>query len=75
MNAYLVVYLCILIGKAIICTMLKYIWQADPNQDEPWYNQRTETERQRHIVSQGILLSSCRTRERSGISTHLLLLR
>ncbi|XP_075873212.1 phospholipid-transporting ATPase IH isoform X2 [Nelusetta ayraudi] len=50
MNAYLVVYLCILIGKAIICTMLKYIWQADPNQDEPWYNQRTETERQRHIV-------------------------
>lgn len=51
MNAYLVVYLCILIGKALINTALKYVWQADPNRDEPWYNQRTETERQRHIVS------------------------
>lgn len=55
MNAYLVVYLCILIGKALINTMLKYIWQADPNRDEPWYNQRTETERQRHIVSRVVL--------------------
>lgn len=51
MNAYLVVYLCILISKAIINTALKYLWQADPNRDEPWYNQRTEAERQRHIVS------------------------
>lgn len=51
MNAYLVVYLCILISKALINTVLKYIWQADPDRDEPWYNQRTETERQRHIVS------------------------
>lgn len=51
MNAYLVVYLCILIGKAVVNTALKYLWQADPNRDEPWYNQRTETERQRHIVS------------------------
>ncbi|TNM94355.1 hypothetical protein fugu_002531 [Takifugu bimaculatus] len=50
MNAYLVVYLCILIGKAVVNTALKYLWQADPNRDEPWYNQRTETERQRHIV-------------------------
>lgn len=50
MNAYLVVYLCILISKALINTALKYIWQADPDRDEPWYNQRTETERQRHIV-------------------------
>lgn len=51
MNAYLVVYLCILISKAVVNTALKYLWQADPNRDEPWYNQRTETERQRHIVS------------------------
>lgn len=51
MNAYLVVYLCILIGKAVVNTALKYLWQADPNRDEPWYNQRTETERQRHVVS------------------------
>uniref|UniRef100_A0A8C2W8M0 Phospholipid-transporting ATPase n=1 Tax=Cyclopterus lumpus TaxID=8103 RepID=A0A8C2W8M0_CYCLU len=51
MNAYLVVYLCILISKALINTVLKYAWQADPNRDEPWYNDRTEPERQRHIVS------------------------
>uniref|UniRef100_A0A665UW98 Phospholipid-transporting ATPase n=1 Tax=Echeneis naucrates TaxID=173247 RepID=A0A665UW98_ECHNA len=50
MNAYLVVYLCILISKALINTVLKYVWQADPNRDEPWYNQRTETERQRHLI-------------------------
>lgn len=52
MNAYLVVYLCILISKALINTVLKYVWQADPDRDEPWYNQKTETERQRHIVRQ-----------------------
>ncbi|XP_041637884.1 phospholipid-transporting ATPase IH isoform X1 [Cheilinus undulatus] len=50
MNAYLVVYLCILIGKSIVNTIMKYAWQADPNRDEPWYNERTETERQRYIV-------------------------
>ncbi|XP_065151524.1 phospholipid-transporting ATPase IH-like isoform X2 [Paramisgurnus dabryanus] len=50
MNAYLIVYLCILISKALINTVLKYVWQADPNNDEPWYNQKTETERQRHIL-------------------------
>ncbi|XP_063734056.1 phospholipid-transporting ATPase IH isoform X3 [Eleginops maclovinus] len=50
MNAYLMVYLCILISKAVINTLLKYVWQADPNRDEPWYNNRTETERSRHIV-------------------------
>lgn len=51
MNAYLVVYLCILISKALINTVLKYAWQADTNQDEPWYSDRTEPERQRHVVS------------------------
>ncbi|KAL7370016.1 hypothetical protein ABVT39_016308 [Epinephelus coioides] len=50
MNAYLVVYLCILISKALINTVLKYVWQADSKRDEPWYNERTEAERQRHIV-------------------------
>ncbi len=50
MNAYLIVYLCILISKALINTVLKYAWQASPNRDEPWYNQKTETERQRHVV-------------------------
>lgn len=51
MNAYLVVYLCILISKALVNTVLKYVWQADANRDEPWYNEKTEAERQRHIVS------------------------
>lgn len=51
MNAYLVVYLCILISKAIVNTALKYAWQADPHRDEPPYNERTDAERQRHIVS------------------------
>ncbi|XP_076839465.1 phospholipid-transporting ATPase IH isoform X2 [Brachyhypopomus gauderio] len=51
MNAYLIVYLCILISKALISTVLKYVWQANPNRDEPWYNQKTETERQRHILT------------------------
>ncbi|KAG5833521.1 probable phospholipid-transporting ATPase IH isoform X3 [Anguilla anguilla] len=50
MNAYLVVYLCILISKALINTVLKYVWQANPNRDEPWYNERTESERQRHVL-------------------------
>ncbi|XP_061081830.1 phospholipid-transporting ATPase IH isoform X2 [Conger conger] len=50
MNAYLIVYLCILISKALINTVLKYVWQADPDRDEPWYNRRTETERQRHVL-------------------------
>ncbi|XP_012675184.1 phospholipid-transporting ATPase IH isoform X1 [Clupea harengus] len=50
MNSYLIVYLCILISKALINTVLKYAWQADPDRDEPWYNQKTETERQRHIL-------------------------
>jgi len=51
MNAFLVVYLCILISKAVINTILKYAWQWSPDRDEPWYNHRTENERQRHVVS------------------------
>uniref|UniRef100_A0A6Q2XUQ9 Phospholipid-transporting ATPase n=1 Tax=Esox lucius TaxID=8010 RepID=A0A6Q2XUQ9_ESOLU len=45
-----VLYLCILISKALINTVLKYVWQADPDRDEPFYNQKTDTERQRHIL-------------------------
>lgn len=77
MNAYLVVYLCILISKAIVNTVMKYVWQADPNRDEPWYNERTETERQRHIVS--LLITVPHPGKRSSSSLlcfliHLLLL-
>uniref|UniRef100_A0A8C5M1H3 Phospholipid-transporting ATPase n=1 Tax=Leptobrachium leishanense TaxID=445787 RepID=A0A8C5M1H3_9ANUR len=49
MNAYLIVYLCILIGKALIDTVLKYVWQSESSQDEPWYNQKTDSERQRNL--------------------------
>ena len=47
---FLVVYLCILISKALINTVLKYVWQSEPFRDEPWYNQKTEAERQRNLV-------------------------
>uniref|UniRef100_A0A7N6FIC8 Phospholipid-transporting ATPase n=1 Tax=Anabas testudineus TaxID=64144 RepID=A0A7N6FIC8_ANATE len=50
MNAFLIVYLCILISKAVINTVLKYAWQWSPDRDEPWYNHRTEIERQRHVI-------------------------
>uniref|UniRef100_A0AAY5EQ01 Phospholipid-transporting ATPase n=1 Tax=Electrophorus electricus TaxID=8005 RepID=A0AAY5EQ01_ELEEL len=44
-NAFLLVYLCILISKAVVCTTLKYVWQSQDGQDEPWYNQKTEKEK------------------------------
>ncbi|XP_028969385.1 probable phospholipid-transporting ATPase IH isoform X3 [Esox lucius] len=50
MNAFLIVYLCMLIGKALINTVLKYSWQWSSDHDEPWYNQRTEIDRERHVV-------------------------
>ncbi|XP_068124167.1 phospholipid-transporting ATPase IH isoform X5 [Hyperolius riggenbachi] len=50
MNAYLIVYLCILISKALINTVLKYVWQSQAYRDEPWYNQKTNSERQRHLL-------------------------
>ncbi|XP_078513784.1 phospholipid-transporting ATPase IH isoform X2 [Lissotriton helveticus] len=49
MNAFLIVYLCILISKALIDTLLKYVWQSASTRDEPWYNQKTESERQRNL--------------------------
>ncbi|XP_060039703.1 phospholipid-transporting ATPase IH isoform X3 [Erinaceus europaeus] len=49
MNAFLVVYLCILISKALVNTALKYVWQSWPQQDEPWYSQKTAAERQRNL--------------------------
>ncbi|KAM4860112.1 phospholipid-transporting ATPase IH isoform 4-T4 [Thomomys bottae] len=50
MNAFLIVYLCILVSKALVNTVLKYVWQSEPFRDEPWYNQKTEAERQRSLV-------------------------
>ncbi|XP_051881908.1 LOW QUALITY PROTEIN: phospholipid-transporting ATPase IH [Pristis pectinata] len=48
MNAFLIVYLCILISKALITTVLKYVWQSDSMRDEPWFNKKTQTERQKN---------------------------
>ncbi|KAM4664395.1 phospholipid-transporting ATPase IG isoform 1-T1 [Discoglossus pictus] len=45
-NAFLIVYLCILISKATICTTLKYVWQSNPANDEPWYNEKTRKEKE-----------------------------
>lgn len=56
MNAFLIVYLCILISKAVVNTVLKYAWQWSPDRDEPWYNHRTENERQRPVVREGIFI-------------------
>ncbi|XP_026971604.1 phospholipid-transporting ATPase IH isoform X4 [Sagmatias obliquidens] len=50
MNVFLIVYLCILISKALINTVMKYVWQSEPFRDEPWYNQKTEAERQRNLL-------------------------
>uniref|UniRef100_A0A8C5SCI3 Phospholipid-transporting ATPase n=1 Tax=Laticauda laticaudata TaxID=8630 RepID=A0A8C5SCI3_LATLA len=49
MNAFLIVYLCILISKALINTILKYVWQLEQYHDEPWYNKKTESERKRNV--------------------------
>ncbi|XP_062960453.1 phospholipid-transporting ATPase IF isoform X6 [Cynocephalus volans] len=45
MNTFLIIYLIILILEAIISTILKYTWQAEEKWDEPWYNQKTEHQR------------------------------
>ncbi|GAB5566488.1 phospholipid-transporting ATPase IG isoform X6 [Prionailurus iriomotensis] len=51
MNVFLIVYLCILVSKALINTVLKYVWQSEPFRDEPWYNHKTESERQRNLIT------------------------
>ncbi|XP_040342981.1 phospholipid-transporting ATPase IH isoform X7 [Herpailurus yagouaroundi] len=51
MNVFLIVYLCILVSKALINTILKYVWQSEPFRDEPWYNHKTESERQRNLIT------------------------
>jgi phospholipid-translocating ATPase len=51
MNTFLIIYLIILISEAIISTILKYTWQAEEKWDEPWYNQKTEHQRNSSKVS------------------------
>lgn len=50
-NAFLIVYLCILLSKATVCTTLKYVWQSNPFNDEPWYNEKTKKERETFKVN------------------------
>ncbi|OXB82468.1 UNVERIFIED_CONTAM: hypothetical protein H355_000726 [Colinus virginianus] len=45
MNSFLIIYLIILLFEAILSTILKYAWQAEEKWDEPWYNGKTEHER------------------------------
>ncbi|CDQ92289.1 unnamed protein product [Oncorhynchus mykiss] len=45
MNTFLLIYLGILLFEAILSTILKYAWQAENKWDEPFYNQKTEQER------------------------------
>ncbi|XP_059588859.1 phospholipid-transporting ATPase IG isoform X2 [Alligator mississippiensis] len=45
-NAFLVVYLCMLLSKATVCTTMKYVWQSNPFNDEPWYNEKTKKEKE-----------------------------
>ncbi|KAG2462400.1 AT11B ATPase, partial [Polypterus senegalus] len=45
MNTFLMIYLVILLFEAVLSTILKYAWQAEEKWDEPWYNQKTEQER------------------------------
>ncbi|KAJ3599088.1 hypothetical protein NHX12_033051 [Muraenolepis orangiensis] len=45
MNSFLIIYLCILLFEAVLSTILKYAWQAERQWNEPFYNQKTEQER------------------------------
>uniref|UniRef100_A0A672SU45 Phospholipid-transporting ATPase n=1 Tax=Sinocyclocheilus grahami TaxID=75366 RepID=A0A672SU45_SINGR len=45
MNTFLIIYLGILLFEAILSTILKYAWQAENKWDEPFYNQKTDQER------------------------------
>lgn len=51
MNTFLIIYLGILLFEAILSTILKYAWQAEDKWDEPFYNQKTEQERNSSPVS------------------------
>uniref|UniRef100_A0A8C3LF18 Phospholipid-transporting ATPase n=1 Tax=Chrysolophus pictus TaxID=9089 RepID=A0A8C3LF18_CHRPC len=58
-NAFLIVYLCILLSKATVCTTLKYVWQSNPFNDEPWYNEKTKKERETFKVNGFVFHSVC----------------
>lgn len=51
MNSFLIIYLGILLFEAVLSTILKYAWQAENKWDEPFYNQKTEQQRNSSPVS------------------------
>lgn len=51
MNSFLIIYLGILLSEAVLSTILKYAWQSEEKWDEPFYNQKTEQERNSSRVS------------------------
>lgn len=59
-NAFLLVYLCILVSKALVCTILKYVLQSKPGQDEPWYNEKTQRDKETNLVSAYFSNPACR---------------
>ncbi|NWW32221.1 AT11B ATPase, partial [Panurus biarmicus] len=82
MNSFLIIYLIILLFEAILSTILKYAWQAEEKWDEPWYNEKTEHERNsskvRNVESRVcfcsvILLLSCLCFSVSHVDFHNLL--
>lgn len=50
-NAFLLVYLSILVSKAVVCTTLKHIWQNREGPNSAWYNQETQKEKDTYLVS------------------------
>lgn len=51
-NAFLLVYLCILVSKAVVCTTLKHVWQNREGPDRAWYNPETQKEKDTYLVSE-----------------------
>ncbi|XP_043985992.1 phospholipid-transporting ATPase IF isoform X2 [Gambusia affinis] len=54
MNSFLIIYLVILLSEAILSTILKYAWQSENKWNEPFYNQKTEQERNSSPILQFI---------------------
>ncbi|XP_014861118.1 PREDICTED: probable phospholipid-transporting ATPase IF isoform X6 [Poecilia mexicana] len=54
MNTFLIIYLVILLSEAVLSTILKYAWQSEDEWNEPFYNQKTEQERNSSPILQFI---------------------
>uniref|UniRef100_A0A8C9FMT7 Phospholipid-transporting ATPase n=1 Tax=Pavo cristatus TaxID=9049 RepID=A0A8C9FMT7_PAVCR len=46
LNRQLLVSVRCIVCKTTVCTTLKYVWQSNPFNDEPWYNEKTKKERE-----------------------------